>query len=416
MAYESDTKTDGDDIDPNSTEFGPVTDWLNDWDWLDDQWGPNAVDIWNSVRDVQPLAMTERYGRAWMPVTMAAVQEVSHNTEDFSSVWVSVSRPDAPRTPAPPITSDPPDHKGHRRLLLPAFSPKQIAPMEEEMREFCRSLIADIGDAPTADAAVQYSQHIPVHAICQLVGIPESDAEMFRHWIYLNFQVAPKDNAVRLQVQGEMDTYFAKLLRAREAEPQDDMATLVASAVIDGEAISERLKLGYLKLLLVAGIDTTWSAIGSGLWHLGLHPEERDRLATADDDDPLWITATEEILRFYSPVTMARKALTDTEVSGCPVHAGDQMLLTFPAANHDPEAFEDAGTFILDRERNRHVAFGLGIHRCLGSNLARLELVIAIQEWVRAFPNYVVDETQKTTWTNGQIRGPRNIPCILNQR
>ncbi len=412
MSYEADTATSESDV----IDFGPVKDWLNDWDWLDDQWGPNAVEIWNSVREQQPLAMTERYGRAHMPVTMAAVQEVSHNTEDFSSVWVSVSRPDAPRTPAPPITSDPPDHKGHRRLLLPAFTPKRIDPMEEEMREFCRSLIADIGDSPTADGAVQYAQHIPVHAICQLVGIPESDADMFRHWIYLNFQVAPKDNTVRLQLQGEMDTYFAKLLRAREADPQDDMATLVATAIIDGEPISERLKLGYLKLLLVAGIDTTWSAIGSGIWHLGLHPEQRDQLAKADDDDPIWLTATEEILRYYSPVTMARKTIADTEVSGCPIHAGDQMLLTFPAANHDPEAFEDADQFIIDRQKNRHVAFGLGIHRCLGSNLARLELVIAIQEWVRAFPNYVVDETQETTWTNGQIRGPRNIPCILGER
>ncbi len=408
MSYEADTDA------ATAVDFGPVKDWLNDWDWLDDQWGPNAVDIWNSVRAVTPLAMTERYGRAWMPVTMEAIQQVSHNTEDFSSVWVSVSRPDAPRTPAPPITSDPPDHKEHRRLLLPAFSPKQISPMEDEMRDFCRSLIAAIGDRPTADAAVEYSQHIPVHAICQLVGIPESDAEMFRDWIYRNFQLAPKDNAVRLELQAEMDDYFGRLLEERRADPRDDMATLVATAVIDGEPVSERLQLGYLKLLLVAGIDTTWSAIGSGLWHLGLHPEQRDRLVNAADDDPIWITATEEILRFYSPVTMARKTLADTEVAGCPIHAGDQMLLTFPAANHDPAAFEDADRFVIDRQKNRHVAFGLGIHRCLGSNLARLELVVAIQEWIRAFPDYVVDESQETTWTNGQIRGPRNIPCILH--
>lgn len=399
-----------------AVDFGPVQDWTKDWDWLDEQWGPNAIEIWNGVRESGiDLAMTERYGRAWMPVTMAGVQQVAHNTEDFSSIWVSVSRPDAPRTPAPPITSDPPEHKDHRRLLLPAFSPKAISPMEEEMRAYCRSLIAALEGRDTADAAEEYSQHIPVHAICQLVGIPESDADMFRDWIYRNFQVAPKDNAVRLQLQQEMDTYFGALLREREANPLDDMATVVALAEIDGQPISERLKLGYLKLLLVAGIDTTWSAIGSGLWHLGLHDDDRNRLRGADDDDPIWLTATEEILRYYAPVTMARKVLNDTEVSGCPVHAGDQMLLTFPAANHDPEAFERADEFLVDRQKNRHVAFGLGIHRCLGSNLARLELLVAVQEWVRAFPDYRVDETKETTWSMGQVRGPRNIPVLLNR-
>ena len=153
-------------------DMPPVTDWVNDWDWLDDQWGPNAIDIWNSVREQCPVATTERYGRAFMPVTMEGVQQVAHDTEHFSSIWVNVGRPDAPRSPAPPITSDPPDHHGHRRLLLPSFSPKKINLMEEELRSYCRQLIADLDGSDTADAAEQYSQHIPVHGICQLTGIP----------------------------------------------------------------------------------------------------------------------------------------------------------------------------------------------------------------------------------------------------
>jgi cytochrome P450 len=165
--------------------------------------------------------------------------------------------------------------------------------------------------------------------------------------------------------------------------------------------------------LIFAGIDTTWSAIGSGLWHLATNPDDRDRLAAVDDDDPLWMTATEEILRYYAPVTMGRRVIGDTEVAGCPVHAGDQALVTFPAANHDPAAFESPDEFRIDREVNRHVAFGLGIHRCLGSNLARLELVVALQEWLRAFPRYRLDDSEKTTWTSGQIRGPRNVPVVL---
>ena len=396
-------------------EMPPVQDWLHDWDWLDDQWGSNAIEIWNRVRAIAPMATTERYGRAFMPVTMEAVAAVAHDTEHFSSIWVNVGRPDAPRRPAPPITSDPPDHHDHRRLLLPAFSPKRIAPLEDELRQFCRTLIADLGDSPTADAAEQYSQHIPVHGICILTGLPEADADMFRDWIYRNFQLAPRDNNVRMQVMREMTEYIDVLLRDRQANPQDDMLTLVANAEIDGQPVEWDLKVGYIRLMIIAGIDTTWSAIGSGLWHFAQHHDEVARLVAVPDDDLLWQLGTEEVLRYYAPVTMARKVIADTEVVGCPVHAGEQMLLTFPAANHDPAAFEDAHVFQLDREKNRHVAFGLGIHRCVGSNLARLELVVALQEWLRAFPNYSLDPAGTVTWANGQVRGPRNIPVLLNR-
>jgi cytochrome P450 len=396
-------------------EMPRVQDWLHDWDWLDDQWGSNAIEIWNRVRAVSPMATTERYGRAFMPVTMEAVAAVAHDTEHFSSIWVNVGRPDAPRRPAPPITSDPPDHHGHRRLLLPAFSPKRIAPLGDELRHFCRQLIADLGDSPTADAAEQYSQHIPVHGICILTGLPEVDADLFRDWIYRNFQLAPRDNNVRMQVMREMTEYIDVQLRDRQVNPQDDMLTLVANAEIDGEPVEWDLKVGYIRLMIIAGIDTTWSAIGSGLWHFAQHPDEVARLVAVPDDDLLWQLGTEEVLRYYAPVTMARKVIADTEVVGCPVHAGEQMLLTFPAANHDPAAFDDAHVFQLDREKNRHVAFGLGIHRCVGSNLARLELTVALQEWLRAFPNYSLDPAGTVTWANGQVRGPRNIPVLLNR-
>jgi len=398
-----------------TSELPPVTDWVHDWDWLDPQWGANAIEIWNSVREVCPVATTERYGRAHMPVTMAAIQEIAHDTEHFSSVRVSVARPDAPRRPAPPITSDPPDHHGHRRLLLPSFSPKKIAPMEHDLREFCRSLISDLDGSGTADAAEQYSQHIPVHGICQLLGVPEADADMFRDWIFRNFQLAPRDNAVRLQLMEEMNAYTDEMMARRLEEPQDDLLTLIANAEIDGEPVTQELKRGYVVLMILAGIDTTWSAIGSGLWHFAQHPDERARLVAVPDDDLLWQTAVEEVLRYYAPVTMGRLVIADTEVAGCPVHAGDQTLVTFPAANHDPAAFEDAHEFRLDRAQNRHVAFGLGIHRCLGSNLARLELTVALQEWLRAFPHYELDPTRETTWANGQVRGPRNIPVLLNR-
>lgn len=393
----------------------PVTDWLHDWDWLDPAWGPSAIEIWKSVREQCPMATTERYGRAFMPVTMAGVSQVANDTEHFSSAWVSVARRDAVRRPAPPITSDPPEHHAHRRLLLPSFSPKAISLLEDDLRQFSRELIGALDGQEAVDAAAQYAQHIPVHGICRLLGIPESDGDLFRDWIFRNFQLAPRDNAVREQLVAEMQAYVTEQLARRRAEPADDMLTLVAHGTLDGEPIPLELQRGYVNLLILAGIDTTWSAIGSGLWHLAQHHDDRDRLAAAPHDSLLWNTGVEEVLRFYAPVTMARKVIADTEVAGCPVHEGDQMLLTFPAANHDPEAFDRADEFLVDRKENRHVAFGLGIHRCVGSNLARLELTVALQEWLAAFPRYELDTGHETTWANGQVRGPRNVPVLLRR-
>jgi cytochrome P450 len=156
--------------------------------------------------------------------------------------------------------------------------------------------------------------------------------------------------------------------------------------------------------MLVAGIDTTWSAIGSSLWHLAQHPEHRLQLR---DNPDLWPMAVEELLRAYSPVTMARIVDRDTELQGCPMRAGDRILMSFPAANRDPRQFENPNEVILDRGHNRHVAFGSGIHRCAGSNLARLELRVALQVWLERIPEFSLADPASVTWAGGQVRGPR---------
>ena len=170
--------------------------------------------------------------------------------------------------------------------------------------------------------------------------------------------------------------------------------------------------LGTLGLLLIAGIDTTWSSIGSSLWHLATHPDDRARLAREPELIP---TAVEEFLRAYSPVTMARIVNDETEVNGACMHAGDRIVLNFPAANRDPSAFDDADRVLIDRAVNRHVAFGVGIHRCAGSNLARMELRIAIEEWMARIPEFCVADGAVVTWAGGQVRGPRQLPVVFGR-
>ena len=163
-------------------------------------------------------------------------------------------------------------------------------------------------------------------------------------------------------------------------------------------------------LILVAGIDTTWSAIGSAMWHLAHNPEDLARLVNEPDLMPV---AIEEFLRFYAPVTMARLVKHDMEYLGCPMKEDDWILLGFPAANRDPVAFKDADQFIIDRAENRHVAFGLGIHRCAGSNLARLEMRVAIEEFIARYPRFELADPEAVTWAPGQIRGPRHLPIRI---
>ena len=167
---------------------------------------------------------------------------------------------------------------------------------------------------------------------------------------------------------------------------------------------------GVCNLLLVAGIDTTWSSIGAALYHFATNPEDRKRLA---DEPELIPVAVEEVLRFYSPVTMARKVTEEISFKGAEMKPGDKVLMTFPAANRDPEVFEDPDKFIIDRKQNRHIAFGTGIHRCAGSNLARMELQVALRCWFERFKDFELACADGVTWAGGQVKGPRNVPLKM---
>ena len=179
----------------------------------------------------------------------------------------------------------------------------------------------------------------------------------------------------------------------------------------NGQPLSDEHVLGSIRLLLIAGIDTTWSAIGSSLWHLARTPVDRKRLVREPELLP---AAVEELLRAYSPVTMAREVMKETVISGCPVKPGNMVLLSFPAANRDPAMFPDAEKVVIDRKENRHAAFGLGIHRCVGSNLARLEMIVAIEEWLKRIPDFSLDPAGKVTWSEGTVRGPRQLPILFD--
>jgi hypothetical protein len=246
-----------------------------------------------------------------------------------------------------------------------------------------------------------------------MLGIAEKDGDLFIKWIHGILELGIKDDAALMSAVREMTEYFAAHVEKRKTEPTDDLiSTLMKARDKNGEPLSDSHVLGSLRLLLIAGIDTTWSAIGSSLWHLAKTPADRERLVANPELMP---NAVEELLRAYSPVTMAREVMKETVISGCPVKPGNMVLLSFPAANRDPAMFPDADKVVLDRKENRHAAFGLGIHRCIGSNLARMEMTVAIEEWLKRIPDFRLDPAGQVTWSEGTVRGPRQLPLLFRK-
>ena len=399
----------------------PVQSWETDWDHADPAYNQNAHQIWDQLRGTCPVAHTDRYGGAWLPVTHADVSAVARDTDHFSSEgavlsnkppreeWISM----APIGGAPPITSDPPFHADARRLLLPAFSPQVVAEWEPEIRRLCNDLIDNMGDIETVDAAVQYAQNIPVYVIARMLGLPLEDSDYFRETVHMVLEEIGAEFGERQGAFEKLDAYLGMHVRDHIENPKDDLIGFLLNAKIYDQPLSPEHVVGTIILLMVAGIDTTWSSIGSSIWHLAQHPSDLQRMV---NEPELLPTAIEELLRMYAPVTMARIVSQDAEIGGCPVKRGDSVLLPFPAANRDPEVFPNADKVIIDREENRHVAFGLGIHRCLGSNLARLELRVAVEVFIQRFPKFELAEPTAVTWSLGQVRGPRKLPVRITQR
>ena len=389
----------------------PVTDWATDFDHRDPRWVENPFPIWDELRGRCPVAHSARFeDGAYFASRYADVREIAYDAEHFSSRRVIVRERKVPTQPAPPITSDPPEHTPARKLLLPAFAQQAIARLEPRARDLCRELLDAIGSAQTCDAAVDYAQHIPVRLIAHMLGVPEQDGDLFRRWIHLVLEVGISDESVILPALQEMSAYFFAEIKRRGAQRGDDLISFLLDARIDGQPLSEPHLVGTLRLLLIAGIDTTWSGIGASLWHLATHPEDRRRLVA---EPALMPTAIEEFLRAYAPVTMAREVVKETTVGGCTFREKGQVLLSFPAANRDPAVFPDPDRVIIDRAENRHAAFGLGRHRCLGSNLARLEMTVALEEWLARFPDFRLAEGAQVTWSEGTVRGPRRLPIVL---
>ena len=287
------------------------------------------------------------------------------------------------------INMDPPQHVKHRRLVQKGFTPRQVKPLEPRIRELCGKLIDQLVHRDECELVADLAAELPMQVICELVGVPFED----RHLLYdlsnrligfddPDFATSPEDGKI---AAAEMYAYAQKLAAERREKPADDLVTKLISAEVDGKKLTDHEFNSFFLLLVLAGNETTRTATTHGVHLLARYPEQRQRLLA---DPSLLSSAVEEILRFESPLIHFRRTATqDTEIRGVKIRSGDKVTIWYPSANRDEEIFPDADTFDIGRTPNPHVAFGIGEHFCLGSNLARLELNVIFEELLRRLPD-----------------------------
>jgi cytochrome P450 len=399
----------------NEIITGPVSDWATDFSHLEPEWATDPYPIQDELRERCPIAHTDRFGGGWLPVRYEDVAAIAYDTERFSSRSIIMGnfRPPvdiAPIGGSPPISSDPPFHHDARKLLLPAFTKTAVSKLEPATRAFCHALIDKFEGNETVDAAGDYAQHIPMRVIADMLGFPPKDGPKFREFVENTLEGINLEPEERIARMSKLFDYILDQIHDHLARPREDLTTFLIDAELYGRKLEADHVAGTMVLLLIAGIDTSWSAIGASLWHLAKNPADRERLVA---ESRLLPTAVEEFLRAYAPVTMARLVKDDMNWNGVDMKAEDWILLSFPAANRDPAQFERANEVIIDREVNRHAAFGLGIHRCVGSHLARMELRVALEVWLERIPDFSLADPDAVTWSTGQIRGPRHLPLRI---
>lgn len=370
-------------------------------------------DNFDAKRDQAPVHTGVAGQHQYYLVTrMADIRKAYQDTESFSSEAVVAADPDPPYRWIPEMV-DGQEHTTWRQLLGPSFSPKAIADLEPMVRRRFTEVLDSVADRGECDFVHDVALLFPNVIFMDLFGLPREDAEVFQAW-EVDILHGSRDEAGlqrRMNAMGAVIGYFSQLIADRRANPDPSRTDILSKSLtwtIDGEPIPDQDLLDFCTLMFMAGLDTVAAQLTYSWWHLATHPADRQRVV----EDPAVIpSAIEELLRYYSFVTPSRKAKRDTEVAGCPVKAGQMVYLPLVSANRDPAEFERADEVILDRTANRHIAFGAGPHRCLGSHLARQELRVAMEMWHERIPSYRVADGATITEHGGQF-GIDNLPLV----
>jgi len=343
--------------------------------------------IIDELRAQAPMFFGEANGNDfWMPTRMAEIREVLQNHEAFSNTSVTVENPNPDFLWIPEML-DAPLHTRWRQLLAPFFSPAAIANRRPMIERRSAEIVDEVASRGECDFVTDVALRFPNTVFMEMAGLPVSEWSRFMEWERAILHSGPTGVGASMQGMKEVKSFFADLIEERRRDPRDDIVSASVGFEIDGAPVSDSDLLALWLLLFQAGLDTVASQLTYAIYHLARHEGDRRRLV---EEPSLVPAAVEEFLRFYSFVPAGRKIVQDAVLGGCPMKAGQMVNLPLSSANRDENEFPDANTFVLDRAANRHIAFGAGPHRCLGSHLAREELCIGLSDWLARVPDFRV--------------------------
>lgn len=369
--------------------------------------------VYRELRDRYPAYRNDDM-RFWALSRFEDVWRAVHDHATFSSAQ-GITVVDEPNEYQPPqmILMDPPRHDQLRALVSRAFTPRRIASMEDRVRAIAAGLVDEVVERGEGDFVRDLAIPLPSIVISELLGVPPEDRGDFRRWTDAMVAVTPDPQRIAegREAAASLFGYFVQILAGRRKEPRDDLISALIAAEVDGEAMSEEELVGFCFLLLIAGNETTTNLISNGLVLLARHRDQRAALA---GDPSLLATAVEELLRYEAPVQgLARTLTRDVELHRKRLREGDKVLLLFAAANRDDREFDDPDRLDLRRPLERHLAFGHGIHFCLGAALARLEGRLALDRVLARIPEYELT-TDTVHWTQlVPVRGVVEIPVSV---
>lgn len=347
----------------------------------------------DTMREEAPVFFNAFAQGYWVFTRYDAVKEIYKRQDLFSSESITAWEPD-PAYRFIPTQIDAPDHVKYRRIVNPWFSPRSMEAAEGTVREICRRHVEQIAPAGACDLAGGFALQYATEAFLAVIGADQDMTDQFVAWVEDFFRgfggdpdgVEPMKAAIA-SIRGYWQDVLDEL-RDDDAPREGDLASHLMHATFDGRPLTDGERLDMLEVLVLAGLDTTRGTIGYLFKHLAEHPDHRRRLVDEPDLIPSFV---EEALRYY-PIIFgnARKVLLDTEFHGVTLKRGDMVYGLVGGANRDPRHYERAGEFVIDRERNHHFGFASGPHRCLGMHLARRELQVAVQEWLRVIPDFAI--------------------------
>ncbi len=366
-----------------------------EFDPFDERFFENPYPAYQVLREQAPAyrrstADARVWPHYWMLTRAADVNDALADWRTFSSARGTLIDTDISLIPPNMFNMDPPRHDELRAILARVLTPARVAALETGVRASADAILEPLLEAGEFDASTDYSQLIPTLTMCELMDLPTSDREQFLRWNLETLAGADFTSDTALSAYAEMAAYWEGLVSERRSRRSDDLISQIFHNQTEGEPLSSEEVAGFCSLLHDASQNTTMNMIANTVIELAKYPDERRKLVR---DPKRWPRALEEILRFVSPVQgLARSTTRDVQIGGETIPAGDQVLLLYGAANHDPALFERPDELDLDRDVKSHWSFGHGIHFCLGNAVARLETRIALQALLARIPEYEIDE------------------------